>query len=71
MGMHQSALERHLTLSNQEGKMFYATCLDYFVDLAALADELDAKGLFDKYKSPANDACLYGREGMDEDDENE
>ena len=50
--------------------MYHATCLDYFVDLAALADEFDARGLFDKYKSGSGDADYgFGGEGMDEDDE--
>ena len=44
--MHQSGIERHLTLSNQEGKIYYATCLDYFIDLSVLAEELTLKGAF-------------------------
>lgn len=46
-----SGIERHLVLTNQEGKVYYATCYDYFVDLAALADELEEQGRFDQYRA--------------------
>ena len=26
-------------MTNQEGKLFYATCMEYFIDLASLEDE--------------------------------
>lgn len=39
-GAHSSGLQRHLTLTNQQGKVYHATCLDYFIDLKTLDDEL-------------------------------
>ena len=33
-------------LSNQEGKIYYATCYDYFIDLKSLNDEFVEQGKF-------------------------
>jgi len=50
-GRHDSGIERHLMLTNQEGKVYYATCFDYFIDLGKLTDELEEQGRFDQYRA--------------------
>lgn len=46
-GRQDSGIERHLMLTNQEGKVYYATCYDYFIDLGHLAEQFEEQGLFD------------------------
>lgn len=36
--------EKELIMTNQEGKLFYATCVEYFIDLAQLEREFNIKG---------------------------
>lgn len=38
--MQQNALQRELLYTNQEGKMYYAACYDYFLDLSDIEMEL-------------------------------
>lgn len=42
-------IQRELVLTNQEGTLFYATCYDYFVDLAVIEHEFYEKGYLNKY----------------------
>ena len=44
--IQQNALQRELLYTNQEGKMYYAACYDYFLDLNDIEEELRRKGHF-------------------------
>lgn len=57
-GRQDSGIERHLMLTNQEGKVYYATCYDYFVDLGHLAEELEEQGHFDQYRPMPSDQIM-------------
>ena len=37
----ENEIQREMLYTNQEGKMFFATCHDYFVDLADIEKDLD------------------------------
>lgn len=39
--------EQELIMTNQEGKLFYATCLEYYVDLARLEHEFRTQDLME------------------------
>ena len=42
-----NANEKELIMTNQEGKLFYATCLEYFVDITKLEHEFKSRGIMD------------------------
>lgn len=43
----QNDLQREMLYTNQEGKMYYAACFDYFVDLSEIEADLRAQGHLD------------------------
>lgn len=43
----ENGIQREMLYTNQEGKMFFATCHDFYVDLAELDRDLLKQG-FDK-----------------------
>mmetsp|Transcript_35934 Transcript_35934/g.55197 ORF Transcript_35934/g.55197 Transcript_35934/m.55197 type:complete len:116 (-) Transcript_35934:3615-3962(-) len=49
LAAEDNKIYRELSLTNQEGKHFYATCLEYFVDLHNLEEEYSKMGYFLKY----------------------
>ena len=43
-------MQRELTLTNQEGVIYHATCYEYFIDLSHIEKEFYDNGYFIKYK---------------------
>lgn len=41
-----------MALTNQEGKLFYVTSFNYFIDLADIETEFFARGHLNKYIEP-------------------
>ena len=39
LAAEDNKLQREIVLTNQEGKLYYATCLEYFIDLKCIERE--------------------------------
>jgi hypothetical protein len=49
LGAEDNKLMREISLTNQEGKHFFATCLEYFIDMSQLEAKYSEIGCFAKY----------------------
>ena len=39
LAAEDNKIQREIVLTNQEGKLYYATCLEYFIDLKKIEEE--------------------------------